>query len=260
MRHLRAIFLEGGIAEVFPEDLWMVQRIMNTATHSSIGVAPATLLFGNAVDLDRRILYQKEYEAAKFGETQQLSDWLRQRFEHQQLLLQAAARHQQDIDVANMAKRTPDDVTHFPVGTYVLAKHPEGRMGSLPPSKLQSYWQGPFQVVNVDGPVYTVKDLVTDENKTFHVKMLKAFEYDKEYTDPTDVAMTEAQQVTVESVRAHRDTGTPPKGYILDHEFLIKWSNRDIEEWLPWRAVRLNSVVHDYMRGFPALKKKIPKP
>jgi len=31
----------------------MVQRILNATVHESIGVSPAQLLFGNAIDLDR---------------------------------------------------------------------------------------------------------------------------------------------------------------------------------------------------------------
>jgi transposase InsO family protein len=259
MRHLRAILLEGGIAEVFYEDIWMVQRIMNTSTHSSIGVAPATLLFGNAVDLDRRILYDVEYNDANFGKQRPLDSWVQERFEHQKLLLQAAAKHQKEIDVTNLAKRSPKELTQFKKDTYVLALHPDGRMGNLPPSKLQSYWQGPFQVMDVDNDVYTVKDLVTDENKVFYGKMLKAFEYDKEYDDPLDVAMKEAQLVLVETILDHRDT----KGlnHIRDFEFHVKWKNRgeQFNQWLPWNQLRLNTVLHDYMRGKPELRAKIPK-
>jgi hypothetical protein len=36
----------------------MIQRIINTTTHSSIGIAPAQLVFASHADLDREILFE----------------------------------------------------------------------------------------------------------------------------------------------------------------------------------------------------------
>jgi hypothetical protein len=36
----------------------MIQRIINTTTHSSIGIAPAQLVFASHADLDRGILFE----------------------------------------------------------------------------------------------------------------------------------------------------------------------------------------------------------
>jgi transposase InsO family protein len=53
MRHLRAIIFDSKIINSWSKGLPIVQRIMNTQVHSSLGVSPAQLLFGNALRVDR---------------------------------------------------------------------------------------------------------------------------------------------------------------------------------------------------------------
>ena len=56
MRHLRAmIFANNDHTQWDFRFLPMVQRIINSSRNESIGVSPAKLLFGNAIDLDRGI-------------------------------------------------------------------------------------------------------------------------------------------------------------------------------------------------------------
>jgi hypothetical protein len=52
IRHLSAIVRTRGIQERWSLGLPLVQRILNTTVHSSIGFSPAELLFGNAITLD----------------------------------------------------------------------------------------------------------------------------------------------------------------------------------------------------------------
>ena len=56
-KHLRAIIFDRKIKTNWSLVLPLVQRVMNTFVHSSIGCAPAQIIFGNALDLDRRILH-----------------------------------------------------------------------------------------------------------------------------------------------------------------------------------------------------------
>ena len=51
-RHLTAIVHDRKILEQWSQMLPLVQRIMNSQVHQSIGVSPTQLLFGNAVDMD----------------------------------------------------------------------------------------------------------------------------------------------------------------------------------------------------------------
>jgi hypothetical protein len=122
MRHLRGIFLDGRIAELVEEDLPAVQRIMNSSFHSSIGTKPCTLLYGGNIDLDRQILYEEEFNESNLLRNTELSEWIKQKMKKSKLLLEIAYSHQNEIDVANTAKRTTEELTHFPEGSYVLAK------------------------------------------------------------------------------------------------------------------------------------------
>jgi hypothetical protein len=56
LRHLRAILYDRRIQSDWSAVLPMVQRIMNSEVHESIGVAPATLLYGNLSMLNNGIL------------------------------------------------------------------------------------------------------------------------------------------------------------------------------------------------------------
>ena len=54
-RHLRAILYERKVKRQWSQALPLVQRIINAQVHTTIGVTPAQILFGNAVDLDRQL-------------------------------------------------------------------------------------------------------------------------------------------------------------------------------------------------------------
>ena len=55
-RHLRAFTFDSTNLEAYKLCLPFVQRIINSSVHSSTGVSPASLLFGNQLNLDRGIL------------------------------------------------------------------------------------------------------------------------------------------------------------------------------------------------------------
>jgi transposase InsO family protein len=254
MRHLRGIFLDGRIAELVEEDLPAVQRIMNSSYHSSIGTKPCVLLYGGYIDLDRQILHEEEYKESEVLKETQLSEWIKDRISKSKLLLEIAHAHQDEIDVTNTAKRTAEELTHFPVGSYVLAKWPQDR----PPNKAAAPLEGPLRVVEVSGSVYKLQNLVTEEIKAYHIANLRLFEFDPQTTDPVQFALDEAQQKVVESVVEHEDT--EGKNHIKDFNFFIKWKGKDenFNAWLPWKELRQNSIVHEYMKR-NGLSSKIPK-
>lgn len=251
MRHLRAIFMEGGIAECMEEDLPTVQRIMNAATHKSINAKPADLMFGNGVNLDRNFLFDYDSE----GKTpEQLSQWVRDRMDHHIKLIERARATQDEIDVTNLDKRREDEVAEFPIGSYVLCSYAE-----RPPSKALAYWGGPFRVVGGRSPHYTIQHLVTGAEKEVHVHRLKIFEFDPAETDPVQVVLNEMQERRVEQVLEHRNQFE--EDCIRNYEFLLRWtgdSTGRFDQWTPWKDVRTNSLVHEYMRTH-GLERKIPK-
>jgi carboxylesterase type B len=112
--------------------------------------------------------------------------------------------------------------------------------------------------VEVSGSIYKLQNLVTEEVKAYHIADLKLFKFDPQYTDPTQFALDEAQQKVVESVKEHEDS--IGKNHIKDFNFLIKWKGKEerFNAWLPWKELRENSIVHEYMKQ-KGLTQTIPK-
>ena len=87
-----------------------------------------------------------------------------------------------------------------------------------------------------EGDVYTVLDLVTNKELSFHVKLLHPFQYDVMRTSIEEVATVEKQFFTVENVVTHRwkeeQLAMTQKGQNSNNlELLIKWAGYDIPEW-----------------------------
>ena len=91
-----------------------------------------------------------------------------------------------------------DNITVFPINTYVLAEYENNK----PPSKLHPLHKGPLRVINIsrNGHIYTLQDLVTNENKDYHVSRLRPFHYDPDHTDPRLIANKDSQQFDVDQI------------------------------------------------------------
>jgi hypothetical protein len=242
MRHLRAIVLDQKVQTEWSTYLPLVQRIMNASTHSSTGLSPAQVLFGNAVTLDTGIFlpHKKGYNSEPEQELP-LSEWAQKMQAKQAELIEIARKNQVANDQHHIIQNLPEHITEFPINSYVLVKYRD-----RPPTKFHSTWRGPMRVVNFTKSQYTLQDLVTDKLKNFHVTQLKAFTYDEMDTDPVDIARAEQNEFLVESVLAHRHDGSKKR---TNYEFLIKWDGYDdaSNTWEPWEFVRDNEKLIVYL-------------
>ena len=59
LKHLKGIIFHKNVITHWEEQLPQVKRILNSVKHTSTGVSPAELLFGNAIQLDPHILQPK---------------------------------------------------------------------------------------------------------------------------------------------------------------------------------------------------------
>jgi hypothetical protein len=73
LRHLKAILYSNLIEDQWDIYLPIIHRIVNSNQHSSIGVSPATLLFGNTIQLDSNIIEEISYTLPQKSD-QKLSD------------------------------------------------------------------------------------------------------------------------------------------------------------------------------------------
>jgi hypothetical protein len=97
----------------------MVQRIMNSSTHESIGISPAQLLFGNAIQLDRDIFTK---EGVKEKVHSDIRGWVDNMLAIQSHSLRVASNMQSEKDKAHMAQ-TIGSITEFEKDSYVLVRY-----------------------------------------------------------------------------------------------------------------------------------------
>ena len=257
MRHLRNLIFEFKDTTKWTRYAKLVQRILNATVHESIGVSPAQLLFGNAIDLDRGLFTPLQDHMIESDIPTAISEWAMEMIKIQSELLLQAREAQEKRDTHNIARRTPMNVTEFSIHSYVLIGYPKTSHHSGPPSKFHTNLKGPYQVVAKSGTRYTVRNLVTNKLEDFHITLLREFLFDPEYVDPVKIAMCDEQFYEIEKVLAHK--GQFNKKDTLF--FKVKWLGYDDEKdntWEPWKNLRLNIRLHQYLRD-KNLTTHIPK-
>jgi hypothetical protein len=147
MRHLRAIVFDRRVKDNWSSDyLPLVQRIMNANISTPTGVAPAQLLFGDAVNLERGVLLPHTEVIA--GE--EIPVYLKRLLSTQSDLIKIAQKNQLTTDNNHMANAKPQR-TEFPIGSYVLLSHP-----GKTPEKMNMKLHGPYKVVKSVDSSYTI--------------------------------------------------------------------------------------------------------
>jgi len=273
MRHLRALVFDQRTYKHWSNNIPIVQRIMNTMVHESIGVSPAQLLFGTAITLDTETYVPV---SLRTSETQ-LSEWATGRLEQQRILIESAQAAQKTRDETNTTKRVlkrfsdsdkdqapnkiqrrPTTITDdFAVGSYVLVSYPDNSLGKgRAPHKLMMPQKGPYQVVEKLRGIYTLRDLATNVVTPFNAHLLRPYAHDPLNDDPRDVAMHEKQEFDVEKIISHDGDTTR----VSTLQFLVKWKDFDDSHnsWEPWKELRNNPSLFKYLAK-KKLHQLIPK-
>ena len=162
--HLRALLFDKEVKESWSIVLPLVQRIMNASRHQAIGCAPAEIIFGNSIDLDRHIVHEPIAM-----ETIELPEWHKnlvkvqaQLIDKVQKLLKAAEeQHCQNNPVGQ-------PVAEFPNGSFVTVKYLTGA-NNRPPTKLHTPMRGPFRVVGMDNDHVQIQDILDLEGRVREV-------------------------------------------------------------------------------------------
>ena len=84
----------------------------------------------------------------------------------------------------NIARRTHEEPTEFAINSYVLVGYPKTAHNPGPPTKFHARLKGPMQVVNKQGNTYTLRNLVSNQTKDYHITALRQFIYDPANVDP----------------------------------------------------------------------------
>ena len=257
LRHLRALTYERNSLRKWSSIyLPLTQRIVNSMIKTSTGASPASLLFGNTLDLDRRVLLDETQLVATPDKplTKYVSDMIKAQSE---LILSAQALQSKN-DAYSVARRSfSGRTTEYPVGSYVLESFPDGAptKGSTL-GKLYPPLAGPFRVVKHVGSAYTTANLLTGKAHNVHVSRLREFLYDPAITTPLEAAKRDDHQHTVEKILKHRGVYTKK----TEMQFLVRWTGCGPKEdtWEPWKELRTVEALHTYLRSI-GLHRLIPK-
>ena len=160
LRHLRAILYDRRIQSDWSAVLPMVQRIMNSEVHESIGVAPATLLFGNLAMINNGILSVPD------NARHTMSHFMDKLITMQKDVIETAVNTQLASQREHYERHLAQDVlkftntqyepmigqvnVHYPIGSSVLVQQANQTIRTGGKSKLDLPWVGPMTVTKVN--------------------------------------------------------------------------------------------------------------
>jgi hypothetical protein len=248
VRHLRAILFDSNLVHIWSHCIPYVQRIMNATAHSSIGTTPASLLFGNAINLDRGILLPYIEDDIPLA-SKPLSSWSANQIQAQSRVLQTAQKYQRLKDDTHISQASPKR-TEYAIDEYVLVEYPSSNLKRGPPNKLQTFLKGPLKVVSYKGNQYNLKNLVTSKIETVHLSRLHPFIFDEINVNPIDVANRDQFSTPVERVIAHHPLKVDLKSVKRSElSFTVRWLNlpEEFDRILPWKELRNNPALHQYL-------------
>ena len=128
------------------------------------------------------------------------------------LLIEVAQQHKSK-QIQKRLNKTPDKVTTYKKGDYVLISYTE-----RPPDKLHTSWRGPLIVEDIRSQTYFCRDLISNTITPFFVDRLKKFHVNPKIS-PKDAALVDKDEFHVERIISH--TGTPKrKTQML---FKVRW-------------------------------------
>jgi hypothetical protein len=256
---LRAILFENDtLRENWSLALPLVQRIINATVHKALGVSPASLIFGDRLDLDRGIVIP-------FGEsrgTAVASEWVAKMQKIQREVWAAAQKHLAEVADQRIESRQesadPRKTARFKVGDYVLrcdSRTSERDEGAR--STLSLPWLGPYIIVNRIGNIFTLKDLNTRKNLSVDISEIKQFVAQDGVAEAglARMAAIDYNEQRVEKILNHREreetklVGKTKLGK-KDYEFLVLFED-GTEEWLPYMEVRNCEQLSVYIDAVP---------
>ena len=243
MRHVRALIYDICDNTEWEDLVPVAQRIMNGVRNDSNQTSPSEILFGNAVTLDRGMLYN---HTALNDDQIYLSKWASNMLLHQKKFMEKAEMLQRQKDDAHIANY-PIQRTDYPVGSYVLVEYHASILRKGPPSKMLTQLRGPMKVIKKVDDHYTLLNITLNKDEEVHVSLIRPFIFDPLYTDPGDIARRDYMSTfQVASVTDHTPKNEKLKSRL---DFLVKWIGYGPEHdlWLPFSSLRDNPKLRRYL-------------
>jgi len=198
-RNIKAWIYDANNLENYHLAIPIVQRILNSASSDRTGITPASMLFGNSLDLNRGIFLPL---SERPSQDIPLSTTMSNMLAFQDKILRTGRTILQETDQLHMGKLQGKPITVFPP----------------PPSRLHTNWRGPMTVVSNDKSIHTLYDLITHKSVQYHAYDIKPFIFDPRRVAPVDVARHDYLEFFVEKILYMK--GNPKR--INSLSFLIK--------------------------------------
>jgi len=218
-----------------------VARIHNASPVATIGCAPAEIIFGNAINLDRGIFIPAEERNT--SDDIPLTEWMHDRVSYQDTIIKIAQQKQKQHEDAHLTAN-PVQQTEFPVGSHVLVSQPLTTYGQRRPNKFSTYKKGPYKVLKQIDRSYDLLNLTTGKTENKSMYLLTPYHYDAHRTNPETMAMKDYPSAyVVEEIRAHQGAW----GRHRAMTFTVKWVGYDDTTTEPWASLKTNQKLKEYL-------------
>jgi transposase InsO family protein len=251
-RHLRAIVFDKKVKKEWSLFLPLVQRIMNATVSASTGVTPASIIFGNAVDLDKGLLPYAQKSTIVYEEGKPLNEYLAKLLTNQAHIVALAQETQYVVNQEHIRRKTDqgNQVTGYDINDYVIYEHPQSLLvGDSRPDKLAMHYRGPYRIVRIDGSRIEIQNLVNTETTVAHISQLRPFLYDPNYINPVEVAKNAGEEFEIDSIVEIRGKRNAQRRYKrTDLEVRVHWlgySDR-YDTWEPYSEMKLSEKFQQY--------------
>lgn len=282
LEHMRTLIWDKRLLfngeHMWSDVLPMACRIVNSSFNSSIGCSPASLLFGDNVDLDRCILSSppRVNRSDSFDYATQLSQNQRHLLEiseeyqdkvHAKALAKWRQEHKGKDELLERIERCSDPQNE--VTTWVVARVP----ADAPHNKLKPRWSGPYVLMGFKTDSTSMLKLWDTVSKKVREAPLNSVEiWNCKFDDsPESMARVRATDYAdlsypMESILGVAlDTKNPdvepvplPANHVRnrpksDYVFSVKWRGYHEPSWRPYRVMKATSLFPLFAASRPDL-------
>ena len=256
----------------------LVQRIMNASFNSSIGCSPATLVFGNNLDLDRCLVTP----ANDAYLDKDVDDYIATLSHNQRVVLEAANEHLSTTHAKNLSKWKTTHKTDLSLhkamqdaeagvldAVWVLARVRD----DAPLAKWKPRWAGPFRLLDFKTNSQSIVRLYdTVHNNVVEAHINDVALWNTKFVHSVEglkkIAETDGWQYPIEGILGialdPEDDNVEPVALPLDraravsnkhkYVFSVKWRGYDEPSWEPYSSLAKTTSLLLFARTYPVLK------
>ena len=256
----------------------LVQRIMNASFNSSIGCAPAALIFGDNIDLDRCLISPAPIPKSDID----VPEYVRNLAHNQRVLLDAAAKCLHATHEKNISKwnKNHKGESLLQLKLQQLANDEESACWVLahtredaPRAKWSPKWNGPYRLLDYKAGSQSTVRLFD----TVSMKVIEAHINDVALWDPLFINSQEGMKKVAEAdnweypidgilgiaLEPDNEDDEPvalpldkPRQLTNKHKYLfsVKWQGYPEPSWEPFTTVEKTSIFALFSSAHPALK------